>query len=353
MRTVASLTRSALCAVAPVAFLAGCGGAQSPIGAPVAIPQKAAATPEFANAVAPGAKAKTLLLIAEQGPLAQDGLIEIYSAPFTGPPRRLHTSNTVGLVIAPNGDLIVANNGGVWVYNPPWTGKPRHIAWGYQAGILLFDSKARLFDVPGAGTINVFNPPYKSRSLEINGPSEVGSSALDSKNNLFLAAPPVSSKNRGIFECRAINNSFCKAFRNGGSVGIDQKDNLFTDLGNNVLGEFRPPYGWRDETASKTLPFTEASITSSAIGTIVVTGWDTTRVMYHLGVFLRSIKGPLKELPISQYSGAQFSIARNEDLFASDGTYLKPCVALHTYPYNNARYKCIATKYPVTALFAQ
>jgi hypothetical protein len=347
--------RYAISAFAASFMLTGCGGSQSPIGVPGAFSQRAATKAEFAHAVAPKANAKTLLLIAEQGSLKGEGLVEIYSAPFTGPPQRLRIGEVFGLAIAPNGDLIVGNARGLLAYKLPWTGKGRlFYPEQYPSGMLLFDSKARLYDIDFAFTVYAFDPPYKSRSLYINDPGGVGSSALDSKNNLFLAAPPVSSKIEVIYKCQPINYSSCKSLRNGGSVGIDQKDNLFTDLGSNVLGEFRPPYGWRDETASVTLPFSEGSITSTPAGAIVVTGWDT-RINYHLGVFLHSIKGPMKELPIEQYYWRipQFSVARNGDLFVSDGTNQKPCVAIHIYPYNGAKYKCIRTKYPVTAVFAQ
>jgi hypothetical protein len=345
---ISYFSRYALSICGVSAFLAGCGGAQAPTGIPN-VTQQRAVMADLAHAVVPRAKARTLLLIAEQGPLAQDGLIEIYSAPFAGPPRRLRARDPAGFAIAPNGDLIVADGSGLWAYDPPWTGKPRHFFhYSYPGGTLLFDSKARLFSFPSGGTTYVFDPPYKSRSLDIYGPVEVYSAALDSKNNLFLASAPQ------IYECHEVNYGFCKSFRNGSSVGIDQNNNLFTDLGNNVLAEFRPPYGWRDETASKTLPFSEVSITSTAAGTIVVTGLDS-HVAYHLGVFLHSIKGPMKQLPIEQYYWPipQFSLARNRDLFVSDGTEQKPCVAIHTYPYDSAKYKCILTKYPVTAVFAQ
>lgn len=257
----------------------------------------------------------------------------------------------MGAVIAPGGELIVATRyNGIFVYDPPFKGKPRwNFPQSFPLGILLFDSKGRLFDVDYGGGVYVFDPPYTSGpALTITGPPEIGSAALDGRDNLFLTGGSAE-----IYGCPAPKYA-CKALRYGFPVTVDGADDmLYAGLTKNTLAKFAPPYH-KAPIAKVTLPFGPTAARATSAGPVFVAGGEVSSYG-RLAILDGSLKGHMKIVSMESYArqNLEFWTAKNRDLFVSDGTYHKPCVAIHPYPYKRATYRCISTKYPIWSVFAQ
>jgi hypothetical protein len=283
------------------------------------------------------------------------GQIDIFTAPFDAAPLRLFKRDPVGVVIAPNGDLIVAAEfDGIWVYDPPFSQKSHMIAREtYPSGILLFDSTGRLFDVDSAGFVNVFNPPYNSKPVvQFGFPSPtygVYGASIDEKNTFFA-----TGVNNQLYDCLAPHYNPCWSFRSGTAVAVNKASRLFTGVPpHDALAEFASPFS-KTALAKASLPFTVTAVAPVTNGGVAVAGWHDATI--YLAAFNQSITGRRIDLPIEQYfqPQLQFWVAKNHDLFVSDETpQHEPCVAVYHYPYTNRPYRCIAVRYHIQAVYAQ
>lgn len=325
------------CSVLPVSLSKGQDDTQAPSRVARAVPEP---------------DAKQVLVVGEEG---RHGLIEIYSAPFNGAPQRLYGHAPIGLVIAPNGTLLVATaQSGLFAYDPPFT-RARTI-WNDPdpTGQLLFDSKGRLLVPYGDGLVSVWKPPYRGKpALTFSIGADLDETAIDGKDDVFAGSTGTLS-GRPTYECKPPSYTYCKKLAIGnGTVALDRAASLFTGVSTHTVGEFDLPYDKRP-VAKATLPFYVDVLTAAADGDLLVAGGNS-QGMYYTGVFLGSLKGRFKEVPMADYfrPNLNYWVAKNRDLFVSDGTYQKPCVGIYPYPYAGKPVRCIRTTYPIQALFAR
>lgn len=291
----------------------------------------------------------TLLVITEQGNTEKQGLVEIFTAPFNSPPHLIRRANVVGSAIAPDGALILASDyDGIFVSASPFKGRPQKVFDEYSpSGVLFFDSKDRLFDLDREGGVFVFDPPYTSKpSLDIPLDYEEAESAtLDAKNDLFW---------RGggeINECLPPQYG-CNKLLKGGVPAIDKPNgNLYASLGDSTVAEFAPPYT-DGPIAKAQLPFMVQDVLV-AHGEVFA-GGAGSRSKAYLAVIPTSLKRKAQVFPMEAYDEAHqgFAVAKNGELFITNGNYQKPCVSIHPFPYTKAPHRCIETRYPVMSLSA-
>ena len=295
-----------------------------------------------------------VLVIAEQGLTFKQGLVEIFQAPFVGPPKRLYNHSPKGVAIAPNGDLVVFDEyDGLWVYDPPFTGRPRRISTEeYPTGQLLFDSEGQLFAVDGS-EVYVFDPPYNSRpEFTISVGPELGEVAFDSHYNLFASA-----SGNTIYECIARKHYKCRVIpKMNGGVALNGKNDLFTSpkaSRSGTLAELPRPY---DKVIAKTnVGFGPGALAVASGGLILASGYDSSETI-HLAVLPSSMTGSAQQLPIEQYFTpllAFVALKNRGDLFVSAESHQGPCVDIYHYPYNKRSIRCVKAKYSITAVTAQ
>jgi hypothetical protein len=332
----------ALCTGAAATLFAGCGLSQPVNPVP-------GVAPALSNAKG---RAKTILAVAESAfPYAPVDQIEIFTAPFKDKPLVRKIKQPKSVAIAPNDALIVGTfKYELFVYDPPWTGRPHDLGNPSPGGQFVFDTKNRLFAPDVFGDVYVFDEPYhQGASMRFTPPGGgVLEIALDKDDNLFYTPrnwPYV------VGECQPPSYSQCKTLKNSnGALIVDEARNLFIGFGTGKIKELPPPYKRPSAQASSAVA--AASFLSDA-GALFVSGYDN-QSQPALGVFVSPFKKPLQRIPVSvnYYPLYEFAVSQNHDLFASTGTYSKPCVGVYPYPYDHST-RCIQPKYEVRALSAR
>ncbi|HEX3457702.1 MAG TPA: hypothetical protein VHR97_07075 [Candidatus Baltobacteraceae bacterium] len=295
--------------------------------------------------------AKTILAVAETAPAYAKDQIEIFTAPFKDKPLVRRVKQPKSVAIAPNDALIVGTfNYQLLVYDAPWTGRPHNEGLTSPDGQFVFDTKNRLFTPDVFGDVYVFDAPYhQAPAMQFTPPGGgVLQIALDKDDNLFYT-PRISPY--VVAECRPPSYSQCKTLKlSNGALAVDQSQNLFIAVGIGKIKELPPPYRRTGAQVSNTL--TAASFLSDD-GALFVSGYNN-QSQPALGVFVRPFKKAIQRVPVTvdYYPLYEFAVAQNHDLFASTGTYSKPCVGVFPYPYDHST-QCIQPEYELRALAAR
>jgi hypothetical protein len=307
------LARYALRFGAACALLAGCGGSQPPIGAPgvpVGAGWESVRQPTRSTRAREAGQTQTLFIGESSG---TQGIVEIYEAPFTGRPRRLSVNTPIGISIAPNGDLIVADGyAGIYVFDP--TFKHKRLVWrsyGQLNGQLLYDSKGRLF-VPTQGpSIYVFDPPYDQKPiLSFGVPANLNQVAIDKHDDVFVGTEATLYGNAPTYACVPPTYYPCDDLGIGnGAVALDSSDDLLTGTSHDEIAVYPPPYK-RPKSKAK-VPFGFYLLTRAAGATFLAGINDYGDNSF--GAFPASLDQRLKRIPIEQYyiPGPSYSISRN------------------------------------------
>lgn len=339
--------RYTLAGCVAVVLLAGCDVlrqaqdvVQPPVGTPDTMPRTATT-------------AAHILLVGEQGPSYHTGVIAVYRAPFHSSPQILRLNSPKGLTVAPNGALIAAGayDGSIWVFDPPFKHKRLLHTVPGATGQFLFDSRQELI-VPSEGSgIYVFKSPYKGAPVKYFGvPALVVEVAIDSEDDVFVGTQGTSS-GMATYECKPPSYQRCAELSIGnGSATVDSSDDLLTGISSDRVAAFPPPY--RHAKVEAAVPFEFYWLSVANQNATFVAGASMGN---YLGVFPQTIKGRFMQLSVEQYfiPGLGYSVARDRDLFVSDGTYQKPYVSIYTYPYSGKARKHVPVKYPIMSVFAQ
>jgi sugar lactone lactonase YvrE len=208
-----------------------------------------------------------------------------YAPPYTGVATAVGSSqigSVMGLVLAANGDLFLADLGGntVTEYASPYTGSAIETLTPGAPYALALDSAENLYVAEFSG-VSVYAPPYTGTpttpiTTGINYPYAM---VFDAAEDLFVAnvgnntvteyAPPYTGTpttiSSGISEPR--------------ELAIDGSGNLFVDnLDGADVTEYAPPYtGTPKTTIASTYPF---AIALDGAGNLFVTGGDFNVLEY-------------------------------------------------------------------------
>lgn len=299
----------------------------------------------------PMVQAPHLLLIGEQGRSFKSGTVAIYTAPFNGKPQVLEVNSPIGETIAPNGALIAADQyKGIWVFDPPWHHKRLLFKLAYPSGQFLFDSKKRLIVGYLGNSAYVFDPPYKGRpTATLSVPTVMEELAVDSHDNVFVSTEP-GMGGAPTYECAPPYYPCAKLPIDSGAAAITSSNDLLAEISPGTLAEYPPPYNHPHIKVNAPIPF--GWITRASGATFLA---GAAYGKNYFGVYPSTIGRQFLQLPVEQYfiPSTGYAVARNRELFVSDGTWTQPYVSIYEYPYSHKARKTVRAKYQIMSVFAQ